>query len=202
MIRCKSNKKTFVMTALIILLCLVSLAGATLALFTGNAHDGTIGVVTTAGDMQVDIVDPDSGTPPVSLQGEVLKFQNVPEGEEALFEPGATFYTQGFQVMNTGDIPINFRLYISEDENMDMESFEKAFEFCITTDPSDPEKLQPITSFDGRLEVNERSTPYYLVVKMKETAGNEHQGKNGRYYGIGITVYAVQGNVDISEVGR
>jgi hypothetical protein len=32
---------------------------------------------------------------------------------------------------------------------------------------------------------------------MKDTAGNEFQGKT--YTGIGVTVYAVQGNVTIEE---
>ena len=195
MVGYKSNKKTFVIATLIILLCLVSLAGATLALFTSDKHDGTIGVVTTAGNMDVDIVDATSEEP-ISLEGKVLKFKNVPEGEDAMFEPGATFYTQPFQVMNAGDIPINFKLYISEDEGTDMASFEQAFEFGVTTDPNDPNALTLLTSFNGRLAAGERTDAYYLVVKMKETAGNEFQGD---YYGIGITVFAVQGNVDVTE---
>ena len=196
MIRFKSNRKAFVITALIILLCLISLAGATVALFTSDTHDGTIGVITTAGNMDVDIVDATSAEP-VSLEGQVLKFENVPEGEDAIFEPGATFYTQAFQVLNAGNIPINFRLYISKDDQMDMESFQKAFEFGITTDPNDPDSIVWLTSFEGRLETDERSAPYYLVVRMKETANNDFQ--NERYSGIGITVYAVQGNVSVQE---
>lgn len=200
MIRCKSNRKVFVMTVSIILLCLLSLVGATWALFMSDTNDGTIGVVTTAGDMKVDIIDPNATSPETeSLVGKVLMFENVPEGEDAVFEPGATFYTQGFKIKNAGNIPINYRMYISEDENTDMEKFEKAFEFGVTTDPSDPQKLELLTSFSDRLEVNEQSDTYYLVVKMKETAGNEFQGKNNEYYGIGITVYAVQGNVEIEE---
>ena len=39
------------------------------------------------------------------------------------------------------------------------------------------------------------SETYYLVIRMKETAGNEFQNKT--YTGIGITVYAVQGNAPI-----
>jgi hypothetical protein len=57
MLRYKSHKQAFIMAALVILLCLVCLTGATLALFTGNVNDGTIGIITTTGDIAVDIVD-------------------------------------------------------------------------------------------------------------------------------------------------
>ena len=35
---------------------------------------------------------------------------------------------------------------------------------------------------------------YFLYIEMKDTVGNEFQGKT--YSGIGITVYAVQANVN------
>ena len=196
MFRCKSNKKAFIMTALIILLCLVCLTGATLALFTSNLNDGTIGIVTTTGSVKVDIVDtsPKQNT----LVDKVLQFQTSSTQKVILFEPGATFYTQGFQIKNQGNIPINFRLSVSEDENLDMEEFNRAFEVWITTDPKDTGSAQRLPAFEGRLEKNgDCSATYYLVIKMKETADNSFQGKS--YQGIGVTVYAVQGNVDIKE---
>ena len=195
MLRYKSHKQAFIMAALVILLCLVCLTGATLALFTGNVNDGTIGIITTTGDIAVDIVDAYSNT---TLVGEVLQFQTSPDRKEILFEPGATFYTQGFKVKNVGDIPVNFRLSVSEDESIDMEEFHRAFEVWISTSPTDPSNAQRLTNFTGRLEVGESSeSTYYLFIKMKETAGNEFQGK--KYTGIGVTVYAVQGNAQIKE---
>jgi hypothetical protein len=193
MLRYKSHKQAFIMTALVILLCLVCLTGATLALFTGNINDGTIGVITTSGDIAVDIVDAFSNT---TLVGEVLQFQTSADRKELLFEPGATFYTRGFKVKNAGDIPVNFRLSVSEDEAIDMEEFHKAFEVWISTSPTDPANAQKLTNFTGRLEVGESSeSTYYLFVKMKESVGNDFQGKT--YTGIGITVYAVQGNAKL-----
>ena len=38
---------------------------------------------------------------------------------------------------------------------------------------------------------------YYLVVKMKANAGNKFQGRS--FSGIGVTVFAVQGNTDITD---
>jgi hypothetical protein len=126
----------------------------------------------------------------------VLQFQTSQDRKEILFEPGATFYTQGFKVKNVGDIPVNFRLSVSEDESIDMEEFHRAFEVWISTSPTDPSNAQRLTNFTGRLEVGESSeSAYYLFIKMKETVGNEFQGKS--YTGIGITVYAVQANAKL-----
>ena len=92
MIRYRSNRKSFIIAALIVLLCLVCLAGSTLALFTSDIDDGTIGIIATSGDIKVDIVDSYTGD---SLVGEALQFQTSSERRQILFEPGATFYTQG-----------------------------------------------------------------------------------------------------------
>ena len=196
MFRYKSNRQAFIIAALVILLCLVSLTGATFALFTSGASNGTIGVITTAGDIKVDIVS--EADESVSLVGQVLQFRTSADQKEILFEPGASFYTQGFKIKNAGDIPINFRLSVSEDEAIDMEEFKQAFEVWITTDPTNPAAATQLTDYVGRLEVGKSSAEtYYLFIRMKETVGNEFQGKT--YTGMGITVYAVQGNVNVEE---
>ena len=80
-----------------------------------------------------------------------------------------------------------------------MDEFNEAFEVWISTDPTDPDQAERLDVFEGRLEKNTSSQQtYYLFIKMKETAGNTFQ--NREYSGIGVTVYAVQGNVDISEI--
>ncbi len=201
MFRYKSHKQAFIMTALVILLCLVCLAGATLALFTSDPNDGTIGIITTAGDVDVDIVDTSGDT----LEGKYLAFISSSGSSDILFEPGAKFYTQGFKIKNEGDIPINFHLSVGKDnvvdvngQKVDIKEFDKAFEVWIVEEKpgeeADYSSETRLTDFRGRLEVGESSEgTYRLVVKMKESAGNEFQGKT--YMGIGVTVYAVQGNV-------
>ena len=201
MFRYKSNKKAFIIAALIVLLCLVSLSGATLALFTGQTDDGAIGIVATAGYFNVDIIDtsPEGN----SLVGEYLQFQTTKDQDEILFEPGATFHTQGFKVENDGDIPIQFRMSVSDsiktdkDIKISIEEFNEYFEMWIatSTDFSDAERT---TEFIRRLEANSVSKEsYYLFVKMKENVNNDLQNK--AYKGIGITVYAVQGNANVEE---
>ena len=195
MFRYKSHKQAFIMTALVILLCLACLAGATLALFTGNLNDGTIGIITTSGNVEIDIVD----TSGVTLQDRALAFMTTSgttSSENVLFEPGAVFYTQGFQITNKGNIPVNFSLSVSKDDRINMEEFDKAFDLWIVKQGDDFQNAKKLTEFKvSGLEPGESSETYYLFIKMKETVGNEFQGKT--YTGIGVTVYAVQGNATL-----
>ena len=192
MIRYQSNKQALIVAALVILLCLVCLTGATLALFTSNIEDGTIGIITTSGNVQVDVVNKEG----VSLLKNTLSF--VTTRDEVLFEPGATFYTQPFRVKNAGDVTVNFRIDVSEDKDVDMKAFREAFEIYVATDPTLPATAQDMNDFVGQLAVGGESREYCLVIKMKESAGNKFQGAT--YDGIGITVYAVQGNVNVEDV--
>jgi len=189
MSRYKINNKTFIIAAMVILLCLVSITGATFALFTSTTEDGKIGINTTSGSLKVDIIDASDN--PSSLVGDVLDFITTSDKQEILFEPGAMYYTEGFRVKNNGSIPMNFILYISEDESVS-EDFSEAFEVWLTNDPTDKTNMVKLQEFDGRLEVGQTSDIYYLVFRMKETAGNEFQDR--AFTGVGITVCAVQGN--------
>ena len=190
----EQNRRTvqkIILPAFIILLCLISMVGVTWALFT-SGEDGKIGVNVTSGQVDVGIIDENGN----SLVGEVLSFDTADNHEPIYFEPGATIYTQGFRVMNTGTVSINFRIYISNDENENMQAFEDAFELWLTTDPTNLNGAEQIKSFVVEdFAPDQISETYYLVIRMKESAGNEFQGKE--YSGIGITVYAVQGNVEI-----
>lgn len=190
----EQNKRTvqkIILPSLVILLCLISMVGVTWALFT-SGEDGTIGVNVISGQVKVDIVD-EYGN---SIVGDVLSFDPADQHEPIYFEPGATIYTQGFRVKNTGTVSINFRMYISNDENENMQAFEDAFELWVTTDPKNLNDAQQIKSFVVEdLDPLDTSEMYYLVIRMKTTATNYFQGKE--YSGIGITVYAVQGNVEI-----
>ena len=194
----KSNKQAFIIAGLVILLCLVSLTGATWALFSSDLKNGTIGVVTTAGNVEVDIVD----TSDESLQDKALAFVTTSGAQtnsgNVLFEPGAAFYTQGFQVKNAGNIPINFSMTLSKNDDVDIDSFNRAFEVRVVKEGQDLSDAVLLSDFQGYyLEAGARTETYYLYIKMVESADNEF---NGAYYsGIGITVYAVQGNVALED---
>ena len=189
MSRYNVDKKTFIIAAMVILLCLVSLTGATLALFTSETEDGKIGINATSGNVKIDIVDEFDEN--VSLVGEVLDF-DTPTGDGLVeFEPGAVYYTEGFRVKNNSSIPVNFIIYISEDETVSAD-FSEAFDVWLTTDPTSRDGMEKIQKFEGSLGLGETSDVLYLVFRMKESAGNEFQDRT--FTGVGITVCAVQGN--------
>ena len=196
MLRYRTTKQAYMIASLVILLCVVCLVGSTFALFTSNAEDGTIGIITTAGTVRVDIVD--ASDERVSLAGEALQFLTPFGNEDFLFEPGATFYTQGFKIKNSGDVPINFHLTVSIPTAEDMQDFREAFDVWITTEINNFDTAERLEDFKGRLNAGEATAEtYYLFIKMKETANNTFQGRS--YTGIGVTIFAVQGNVSVEE---
>ena len=186
-------KYSIILAAMAILLCLVSLTGATLALFTSSEEDGKIGVNATSGSIKLDIV---TDEPPIhSIVGRALAL-DVDDEENFLFEPGMTVYTEGFRIQNNGNIPINFIVYLSNSKAS--QNFIEAFEVWITDDPTSKTDMVKLQEFKGRLEREQSSDVYYLVFHMKESIGNEYQTQS--FTGVGITVCAVQGNVDIDDV--
>lgn len=193
MVRYKPTKRTLIIAAMVILLCLSLITGATYALFTASTEDGKIGINATSGDIEVDIVD--ASDQANSLVGDVLNFVTTSDKQEILFEPGATYYTEGFRVKNTGEIPLNYIVYITGDDTLDEEEeveFTDAFDVWITPNPKDKDGMVKLQEFDGKLAIGQMSDVYYLVFRMKESAGNEFQ--NRTFTGVGITVCAVQGN--------
>lgn len=204
MLRYTSYKRTFIIAAMVILLCLTCLVGATLAIFTESTDPGTIAVITTAGDVDIDIVDINDTT---SLTGKKLQFmmtsEELKEDQDILFEPGAVFYTQGFRVKNNGTIPVKFNIKIS-DTIVDSDAakapelavkFEDAFDIWITTTPSGepPENVGAL--FSGKVGGKDISDTYFLVIRMKESAKDEFQGK--KFEQISFTVTATQQNAPI-----
>ena len=163
----KLKEQSFIIPALIILLCLVCLVGSTFALFTGDPNKGTIGIITTSGNVKIDIVDTsEEGN---TLVGSVLQFQTSADQADVLFEPGVTFYTQGFRVKNEGSIPVNFHLTVSEVLGNDKAAFNQAFELWITKNHTDPTEAVRLTDFVGHLAPNTIGEDvYYLFVKMKK----------------------------------
>ena len=204
MLHYTSYKRTFIIAAMVILLCLTCLVGATLAIFTESTDPGTIAVITTAGDVDIDIVDVDDTT---SLTGKKLQFmmtsEELKEDQDILFEPGAVFYTQGFRVKNNGTIPVKFNIKIS-DTIVDSDAakapelavkFEDAFDIWITTTPSGepPENVGAL--FSDKIGGKSISDTYFLVIRMKESAKDEFQGK--KFEQISFTVTATQQNAPI-----
>ena len=182
----RATSLTIIVLIIIILLCLGAIGWLSYSLFRGGSDDGKIGINVTTGKCEVDIVDSEGNT----LVGDVLDFVSDTEEETLYFHPGMIVHTEGFSVKNNGTVPIDFRVYLSEDKEVDMEEFVKAFDLIITNDIENLDTANAIAEFSGALKPQQSSDVYYLVIRMKEDAGNEFQEKT--YTGIGVTVYAVQ----------
>lgn len=157
---------------------------------TGTEDNGNTGVNITTGKVKIDIVNLLNQT----LLGNILLFEGETETDNVLFHPGETFRTQGFKIKNNGTVTVSYIMNVSRDSSLDMEAFDEAFDFYVTTDPDDLNSAVKMRSFKGVLEPDSVSETYYIVVSMKETAGNEFQDKT--FEGIGITVNATQKTED------
>ena len=177
---------------IVIVLCIVAIGILTWALFrVGADDDGKIGTNVTSGKVKVDIINANGD----SLIGDAFKFVTDGEEDSVIFAPGLMYYTEGFYVKNDGNLDIKYRVFISEDESIDNTAFQEAFDFYLVTDISQIgtlENAEKLNSYTGSLDKNKTSGVYYLVIRMKETAGNEFQDRT--FSGIGITVHATQSN--------
>ena len=185
-------KKIILTSAITIVLCLALIAGATFALFTNDLNDGTIGIITSTGTVSIDIVDKNGDT----LENKALSFitpSGVTQKGVIYVEPGLTFRTQGFLIENQGSVPVNFTLSFSKDSNIDEVEFYNTFQVWIAKEGDDFSQATDITEFKVYdLKPNKSSDTYYLIIRMREDAGDAFQNK--AYTGIGVTVYAVQSN--------
>ena len=131
------------------------------------------------------------------LDGGSLSFIKAGVGTDAeaaiLWEPGATFFTQGFKIVNKGNLALKYKVVVSGTTG-DAKLL-KAIDFAFVTDNTTPDADPVSFANEGSLLKQNDSAPanngvYYLRGHMKEEAGNEY--KNLTLDGISITVYATQ----------
>ena len=182
----KATKRALLTSVMALVMCVVMLVGTTFAWFTDTASTAVNKIV--AGNLDVDIVD-ESGN---SLDGGTLSFVNKANQSNILWEPGATFFTQGFKIVNKGNLALKYKVVVSGTTG-DAKLL-KAIKFDVVTEKT---KEADAVSFanEGNLLKQNDSAPanngvYYLRGHMKEEAGNEY--KNLTLDGISITVYATQ----------
>ena len=190
----KATKRALLTSVTALVMCVVMLAGTTFAWFTDTASTGVNKI--QAGNLDVDIVGEDGKT----LDGKTLNFVNKENQSNILWEPGATFFTQGFKIVNKGNLALKYKVVVSGTTG-DAKLL-KAIKFDVVTEKA---KNADAVSFanEGNLLKQNDSAPadvttdagtttnyYYLRGHMDENAGNEY--KNLTLDGISITVYATQ----------
>ena len=200
----KATKRALLTSVMALVMCVVMLVGTTFAWFTDTASTGVNKIV--AGNLKVDIVDADNTN--TSLDKGTLKFiQAVNESEvrlveDVLWEPGATFFTQGFKIANNGNLALKYKVVVSgitgDTGLLKVMKFDVVSAMTKTGSEVDfaanPGQLLPPTS-----DTPSVSDTYYLRGHMDDNAGNEY--KNMTLTGISVTVYATQLNSEFDSFG-
>ena len=194
----KATKRALLTSVMALVMCVVMLVGTTFAWFTDTASTAVNKI--QAGNLDVDIVDENGD----SLDGQSLSFVKAGAATDAeaaiLWEPGATFFTQGFKIVNKGNLALKYKVVVSGTTG-DAKLLE-AIKFDVVTAKTTGTDV--VVSFDEEANLLPNATApadvttdagtttnyYYLRGHMKEEAGNEY--KNLTLDGISITVYATQ----------
>ncbi len=171
-------------------LCIVLLIGTTFAWFTDTASTGVNKI--QAGNLKVDIVDATNTAK--SLKGDTLKFTDVNNSTDILWEPGVTFNTPAFKIKNAGNLALKYKLTLNgvtgDQELLD------AITFSVVDENG---KEVNLDTFEGKLAKEGMSGALYIQGHMDEAAGNECQGKS--LESLSLTVVATQDTVENDSFG-
>ena len=193
----KATKRALLTSVMALVMCVVMLVGTTFAWFTDTASTAVNKI--QAGNLDVDIVDKEGTT---SLDGKTLSFRDANGKTDILWEPGATFFTQGFKIANKGNLALKYKVVASgitgDTGLLKVMKFDVVSAMTKTGSEVDfaanPGQLPPPTS-----DTPSVSDTYYLRGHMDESAGNEY--KNMTLTGISVTVYATQLNSEFDSFG-
>ena len=194
----KATKRALLTSVMALVMCVVMLVGTTFAWFTDTASTGVNRI--QAGNLKVDIVDENNE----SLVGKTLSFKAVNGKTDILWEPGATFFTQGFKIANEGNLALKYKVVVSGITGDT--GLLKVMKFDVVSAMTKTGSEVNFDTTPGQLLPSAAGTPsvsdttYYLRGHMDENAGNEY--KNMTLTGISVTVYATQLNSEFDSFGN
>lgn len=210
----KTTKRALLSSVLALILCFAMLLGSTWAWFTDTA---TTNVNTIkSGTLDVMLVDDESGA---DLKDTLIDFYNGKGSKDLLWEPGVSFATKGFKVVNNGTLALTFEIVVSgANVNLGLSKANllnviefkivNAENFAKFNDPAnygwdDIEEADFTANVKGVTLVtpNGGASPvYYIIAHMDEAAGNEYQ--NCTLDGVAVTVYANQATYEEDSHGN
>ena len=193
----KATKRALLTSVMALVMCVVMLVGTTFAWFTDTASTGVNKI--QAGNLKVDIVDEHNE----SLVGKTLSFKDVNGKTDILWEPGATFFTQGFKIANEGNLALKYKVVVSGTTGDT--GLLKVMEFDVVSAMTKTGSEVDFTRTPGQLLPSTTDAPsvsgiFYLRGHMDENAGNEY--KNMTLTGISVTVYATQLNSEFDSFDK
>ena len=187
-----STKRTLALSLLVMLLCVAMLVGTTFAWFTDSASTAVnkiqAGTLDVALEMAEGVNQDGTTTNWVTAEGKTLGWVAA-DGraqEQILWEPGATYALPELRIVNKGNLALKYKIEITGIQG-DAE-LNNAIEWTITNNRQTYAVGQEVS-----LAANDVAT-LTISGHMKESAGNEYQGKS--IEGIAITVVATQDTVE------
>ena len=185
----KSTKRALISSTLALLMCVAMLIGTTFAWFTDTASTGVNKI--TSGNLHVEIQDK-TGEKIENLEWVKENGEVIANQEGILWEPGCTYLLTPFQIVNTGNLALKYKIVITgldgDSPLLDVIKFtyktERGEEFDMSAEGHLTAKGTPGAS-TGMITVS---------AQMDKLANNDYMDKT--LTGIKFTVVATQDTVE------
>ena len=182
----KATKRALLTSVMALVMCVVMLAGTTFAWFTDTASTGVNKI--TSGNLHVEIQNKE-GTEIDTLKWVDKDGNDIANQDDILWEPGCTYLLTPFQIVNTGNLALKYKIAIT---GLDGDSLLlDVIKFTYKTASGEEFDM----SAKGHLAANGGTTGMITVsAHMDEAAGNKYQ--NQELTNVRFTVYATQDTVE------
>ena len=181
-----NSKKALLSSAFALVLSVAMLIGTTFAWFTDTASTGVNKI--TSGNLHVEIQDK-TGEKIENLEWVKENGDVIANQEDILWEPGCTYLLTPFQIVNTGNLALKYKIVIT---GLDGDSLLlDVIKFTYKTASGEEFDM----SAEGHLAANGGTTGMITVsAHMDEAAGNKYQDQE--LTNVRFTVYATQDTVE------
>ena len=187
----KATKRALLTSVMALVMCVVMLVGTTFAWFTDTASTGVNKI--TSGNLHVEIQNKE-GTEIDTLKWVDKDGNDIANQDDILWEPGCTYLLTPFQIVNTGNLALKYKIAIT---GLDGDSLLlDVIKFTYKTASGEEFDM----SAKGHLAANGGTTGMITVsAHMDEAAGNKYQ--NQELTNVRFTVYATQDTVENDSFG-
>ena len=175
MFNSKNTKRSLLMSALALVLCVSMLVGSTFAWFTDTASTGVNAIQSGTLDIQLLMKQGDEW---VSAEGKTLNFISANGNQNILWEPGCTYELPALKVVNNGNLHVKYQITITG-----IEGDAKLLEVIDFT-------IEGEDALTGTLAPNAETPEITLIGSMAKDANNDYMGLTME--AISITVMATQ----------
>ncbi len=201
-----TTKGALLVSILSLMLCVSMLVGSTFAWFTDSAKTNVNTI--QSGTLDIAFMMKEGGAW-VTAEGRTLNFvkdANAPQGEEILWEPGATYALPELKLVNAGKLALKFKLLINGVTG-DLELAD-VLDVMISVNGGTAYNAGTLSALMadpdgaayGTLTAGNETAVYTIALHMQEDAGNNYQGL--KLEGMSFTAYATQLASEYDSYGK